>query len=198
MNGYRKSKGIVIELTALLDVIMIMLFWVMMNVQDNSDTAKAEAEQRAVTAELQLEDAQAEVNSLQAQLDKNDQTLARVISKAESMDSEAAANMEALLGYEQGMLITLNIRYEDDGQLYIFNVNDKLGQAPISNSDEIAKAITEALNKAGLKKDDVILCAMIYDGSASLYRDVRTVNSAVDSVRSVYNSFYCAYINTAR
>ena len=180
MNGYRKSKGIVIELTALLDVIMIMLFWVMMNVQDNSDTAKAEAEQRAVTAEMQLEDAQAELDSLQAQLDKNDQTLARVISKAESLDSEAAANMEALLGYEQG------------------NVNDKLGQAPISNSEEIAKAITEALNKAGLKKDDVILCAMIYDGSSSLYRDVRTVNSAVDSVRSVYNSFYCAYINTAR
>ncbi|HRR76659.1 MAG: hypothetical protein IJK31_07710 [Ruminococcus sp.] len=198
MNGYRKSKGIVIELTALLDVIMIMLFWVMMNVQDNSDTAKAEAEQRAVTAELQLEDAQTELESLQAQLDENDQTLARVISKAESLDSEAAANMEALLGYEQGMLITLNIRYEDDGQLYIFNVNDKLGQAPISNSDEIAKAITQALNKAGLKKDDVILCAMIYDGSSSLYRDVRTVNSAVDSVRSVYNSFYCAYINTAR
>lgn len=198
MNGYGKSKGIVIELTALLDVIMIMLFWVMMNVQDGSETAQAEAEQRAVIAEQQLDDAQSELNSLQAQLEENDKTLARVISKAESLDSEAAANMEALLGYEQGMLITLNIRYEDDGQLYIFNVNDKLGQAPISNSDEIAKAITSALDKAGLKKDDVILCAMIYDGSSSLYRDVRTVNTAVDSVRSVYSSFYCAYINTAR
>ena len=31
MNRFSKSKGIVIELTALLDVIMIMLFWVMMN-----------------------------------------------------------------------------------------------------------------------------------------------------------------------
>ena len=32
MNSFRKNKGIVLELTSLLDVIMIMLFWVMTDV----------------------------------------------------------------------------------------------------------------------------------------------------------------------
>ena len=48
MNGYRKSKGIVIELTALLDVILIMLFWVMMNVQESQPSAVDQAEKRAM------------------------------------------------------------------------------------------------------------------------------------------------------
>ncbi|MBQ9808764.1 MAG: hypothetical protein IJM55_07840 [Ruminococcus sp.] len=198
MNGYRKSKGIVIELTALLDVIMIMLFWVMMSIQDGSDAVKAEADQKVAAAQQQLIETEAELDALKAELEENDANLQRVLNMARSINSDAAANMEALLGYEQGMLITLNIRYDDDGQLFIFNSDQKLGQAKISSQAEIADAIVEALGKAGLEESDVILCAMIYDGSESLYRDVRTVNAAVNSVRGIYKNFYCAYINTAR
>ncbi len=40
MNGFRKNKGIVLELTSLLDVIMIMLFWVMTDVSASADSQK--------------------------------------------------------------------------------------------------------------------------------------------------------------
>lgn len=74
MNGYRKSKGIVIELTALLDVILIMLFWVMMNVQEDSESAMADAEKQTAAAQQQLEDTQNELDRLiekNAELIKN-------------------------------------------------------------------------------------------------------------------------------
>lgn len=46
MNGFRKNKGIVLELTSLLDVIMIMLFWVMTDVSASADSQKEDAKLR--------------------------------------------------------------------------------------------------------------------------------------------------------
>jgi beta-galactosidase len=43
MNGFKKNKGIVLELTSLLDVIMIMLFWVMTDVSASADSQKEDA-----------------------------------------------------------------------------------------------------------------------------------------------------------
>lgn len=191
MNGFRKNKGIVIELTALLDVIMIMLFWIMMNVQDNSKSAATAAEKKALEAEQRL-------NSVQEELDIRSTQLERFESILENIDKNAADNQQALLGYESGMLVTLDIRYDKTGRLIIYNSDQKLGEAEISSETEISACIINALNKAGLDKQDVVLCALIYDGTSALYKDFKTVNRAVDSVRDVYSSFYCAYINTAR
>ncbi len=191
MNGFRKNKGIVIELTALLDVIMIMLFWIMMNVQDSSKSAASEAEKKALEAEQRL-------NTIQEELDIRSAQLERFKSILENIDKNAADNQQALFGYESGMLVTLDIRYDTTGRLIIYNSDKKLGEAEIFSETEITACIINSLNKAGLDKQDVVLCALIYDGTSSLYRDFKTVNRAVDSVRNVYTNFYCAYINTAR
>lgn len=190
MNGYRKNKGIVIELTALLDVILIMLFWVMMNVQNESRTESDAAAKKAAAAEQKLEMVQEELET------KNDQ-LERLKSMLQNIDQHAADNQQALIGYESGTLITLDICYDNEGRLIIYNSANKLGETKISSESEIRNCITDALELAGLDKDDVVLCALIYDGSTSLYRDFRTVDSAVNKVKSVYINLYCAYINTA-
>lgn len=190
MNGYRKNKGIVIELTALLDVIMIMLFWIMMNIRDSSSSAMNAAEKRAAAAEQRVETVQEQLDIKNAQLDRFQNIL-------QNIDKNAADNQQALLGYESGMLITLDIRYDDNGRLLIYNASKKLGETEISSEAEITACIINALDKAGLDKSEVVLCAMIYDGTTSLYKDYKTVNSAVESVRDVYQNFYCAYINTA-
>ena len=52
-----KNKGIVIELTALLDVILIMMFWLMMNIQNSNDNIRTDAEQRVSQAEQEVADA---------------------------------------------------------------------------------------------------------------------------------------------
>lgn len=145
MNGYRKNKGIVIELTALLDVIMIMLFWIMMNVQDSSKSASDAAEKRAAVAEQRAEIVQEELDIKTAQLERFRNVL-------QNIDKNAADNQQALLGYESGMLVTLDIRYDDKGKLLIYNASDKLGEAEISSETEITACIINALDKAGLEK----------------------------------------------
>jgi len=195
MSGFHKSKGIVIELTALLDVIMIMLFWVMMSVKDTSEQAKADADQKVKAVQQQLIEASSEVDAIRAEADSE---VASAWEMAENINKNAAENQKALLGYEQGMLVTLNIRYDTDGILYISNYSDELGRAAISSEDEIYSLIVSALEKAGLKEDDVILCALVYDSKNSLYRHVTKVKAAVDRVRTVYGSFYCTYIDTSK
>ena len=44
-----KNKGIAIELTALLDVILIMLFWVMLNMDRETEKIKTEKAIAAIT-----------------------------------------------------------------------------------------------------------------------------------------------------
>lgn len=190
MRGGRKSKGIVIELTALLDVILIMLFWVMMSVRDGSQSDAEAAREEAKTANRLV----AELNK---KLDQKDEEVKKLKVFIENFDADSVELQNALEGYESGMLITLYIKYEDTGRLVIRNAEKSLGDTNISSSAELSASIISAFENAGLKQDDVILCALVYDGSSALYRDVRTVDQAVEGVREAYKIFYCADINTA-
>ena len=190
-----KHKGVIIELTALLDVIFIMLFWVMMNVQESQSSAVDQAEKRASNAEALLYEAESKLAEFD---EKKAEELERVWSLAKELDKNAAANQEALVGYEKGMLLTLNIRYDESGVLYVSSGSDQLGEASTESVTDIYNCMIESLDKLKRSPDDVILCALVYDGDTTLIRDYRTVNAAVDMVRKQYKSFYCTYINTTK
>ena len=65
-----KNKGIVIELTALLDVILIMMFWLMMNIQNNNDNIRTDAEQRVSHAEQEVADANEKLSQAEERANK--------------------------------------------------------------------------------------------------------------------------------
>ena len=210
MNRSRKSKGIVIELTALLDVIFIMLFWVMMNVQNEGEAARQEAKERIAAAEQQVEQQKQETDELlrqeklrsEAELEnvrrQAQQEIKEAQESAKQLNMEAYANQMALEGYEQGLLITLSLTYDDTGELVVSNNKGEIGRVSLSSRSEISAGLISALSSAGREKDDVILCAMVYEGKASLYQDVRRISSAVDDVKITYKNFYCTYINTSK
>ncbi len=194
-----KNKGIVIELTALLDVIFIMLFWVMINVQENGAKVKEDADSRIAEAQAQVVQAQEEaaeqVESIREQADSEIQ---RAHEQLERIDSNAAANQQALDDFGDGLMLTISLRYEPGGKLTVFNGDDELGTADIISESEVYTEIVASLGKAGIERDDVVLCAFVYDGSRALYRDVNEVSAAVSRVGKSYKNFYCTFINTAR
>lgn len=195
----RKSKGIIIELTALLDVIFIMLFWVMINVQESSTRVMEDADSRIAQAEAQVEEIRRETeDQLESMREQTDSEIAAAKEQAENIDKNAAANQQALDNYGDGMMLTLNLKYETGGQLAIFNGDDELGSAALSSEDGIYSSIISALEEAKIGREDVVLCAFVYDGSVALYRDVSSVSGAVERVGRSYENFYCTYINTAR
>lgn len=206
-----KNKGIVIELTALLDVILIMLFWLMMNIQNDNENIRTEADNRISEAEEQVkkaeenisqaekraDDAVAEMEKMQAELEKvreeTEKEIADAWKKAASINDNAAANQSALENYEKGRVITINLQY--DSTISISDNNNILAQTSVISDNDIVKSIISSLESVNLGQNDVILCAMIYDGSEVLYRDVKAVKTAVDEIKSSYSNLYCTYIN---
>lgn len=188
MKRPHKSKGIVIELTALLDVILIMLFWVMTNVQGQTEDIRTDADAKIASLEQKLEDVQAEA----------DQEIEKAWKVAENINSTAAANQQALYEYEQGLPVKLSLKYEGRAELYISNSDNELGSIMVSSETEMADEIVEAFTQAGIDREDVVLCALIYDGEVALYRDVNAVKAAIAHVTKTYTGCYCTNINTAR
>ncbi len=208
-----KNKGIVIELTALLDVILIMMFWLMMNLQNNNDSIRADAEERISQAEQQVQTAEenvseaerradeavSEMQKMQSELEtvreNADKEIADAWKKAASINDNAAANQLALDKYEQGFLITINLRCNETAEVFISDNTGILNQAVVTPED-ISEKLISAFENAGLSQNDVIMCAMTYDGSKALYKDVKTVRTAVYDVKEQYSNLYCTYINT--
>lgn len=199
----KKNKGIIIELTALLDVIFIMLFWVMINVTQSNEDIKADAEsmvaQAQADADSQVEqmkqDTQSQIDEIRRQASDD---VSAAWASAESVNSNAAANQKALEGYEQGRVLTLNLRYFDAGEISISNGGIPIGTVKLGTAEEMYEGIAASLEKEGIKEDEVVMCAMVYDGNKALYKDVQDITEAVDMVGKKYDKLYCTYINTAR
>ncbi|WP_287993961.1 hypothetical protein [Ruminococcus sp.] len=195
----RKNKGIIIELTALLDVIFIMLFWMMMNVQEGSAKVKEDADSRIAEAQAEVvqvrEEAEEKLESMREQADMEIQ---RARKLAEDIDSTAAANQQALENFGDGLMLTINLRYSPGGELTVTNGDTVLSRSAVTNEDDVYSALSAALRKADIGTDDVVLCAFVYDGSHALFRDVSGITDAVGRLGKSYKNFYCTYINTAR
>ena len=188
-----RNKGIAIELTALLDVILIMLFWVMLNMENETDRVKTvaaeEIAQRQEAFDRSTEELQTELDYVTAQYNR---------FLDENADDLAVANQKALDEFGEGRMFTLNLSYDAVGKLFILDESGELAHTLISSEEDIAGSITKVLEQSGLDKDDVILCAFVYDGDRALYRDVSMITSAADTVGKEYSKFYCTYINISR
>ena len=199
MTAMKKNKGIVIELTALLDVIFIMLFWMMINVRESNVRVKEDADSRVAAAQAQVAEIKEETSSqIDSMREQTDSEIQRVQEQMERIDKNAAANQQALDDFSNGRMLTLNLRYQPGGKLNILLDDKELGSADVISESEVYTALVAALGKGGIERDDVVPYAFVYDGSSALYRDVSEVSDAVARVGKSYTNFYCTFINTAR
>ncbi len=188
-----RNRGIAIELTALLDVILIMLFWVMLNMENETDRVKTEAAEAVAEQQERFDRASAE---LESELDAVKEQYERFLD--ENADDIAVANQKALDEFAEGRMFTLNLSYDAVGKLFILDENGEIAHTMLNSEQEIADSISKVREESGLDKDDVILCAFVYDGSRALYRDVNMVSAAAGEVGKDYERFYCTYINISR
>lgn len=198
MNGFRKSKGLVIELTALLDIIMIMLFWVMTDASSSADNAKEDAKAQVQAAQAQLEEQKKssaeELDKLREQMQ---QQIDEAYKKAESINSTAAKNQAALDGFTSGMLVKLNLRNENGADTLYISRNDE-DIMTVKSSEDMENRLRELFKGLGADDGTVMLAAVVYDGNAVLYRDMKSIESALDSISHDYESLYFTYINTSK
>jgi len=62
----------------------------------------------------------------------------------------------------------------------------------------VLKGITPRTIGLGAADGEVMLAAVVYDGDAVLYRNMRIVENAVQAVSDKYENVYFTYINTSK
>lgn len=168
-----KQKGIIIELTSLLDVILIMLFWVMMNSSEQSENYREKADEEIAAAKEQTK-------LVQMQLDE------------EKLKEEALA--KALTGFADGQLYELKISFDENSDVLVLSFGgeelDRLGF-------EQTEAIKQAVNSIEIPEDAAVLAAVIYDGDKVLYRDMQSIRAALDELSKENDNIYIGYIDTS-
>ena len=187
MNGFRKNKGIIIELTSLLDIIMIMLFWVMLNVSNNAQDIEKKAQEKIDEANAKTVQAQQDA---QEQIDK-----IREENKATEL---AAKNMQdSLDGFSSGMMVSVEMRYSG-GKDVIYVSRNNSEPTAVEVNDKLNEELSKALDSYGLTKDSIILAAFMYDGDKVLYRDVNKVLDTLGKIKGNYKNIYFTQINTTK
>ncbi len=186
-----RNKGIVIELTALLDVILIMLFWVMMSMEKNNEKVRTDAANTVAEYEQKYEDSQRDLNDLQKEADILRSEFDRLLTA--TSDSVAAANQKALDGFANGTALFLKIRYDGSTPvMYIYSGRSELAHSPISSEQDASALIISNIKKLGLTDKDTILCTFAFAGNETSRFDTQAVRNAMNSVKSQYSRFYWA------
>ncbi len=186
-----RNKGIIIELTSLLDVILIMLFWVMMVSSDKADKAEQQAEQK-----VQAANAAAQVTADKAKEDAEKYINERLAEQREEID-KLDEYVKTIEGFEDGEMLSISITYVNDSEVLSFTRSGRqLSSVTLTSYSNIEEEIRRVLDTLP-SKDGIILAAFIYDGNTALYRDVQGVRNALENLRKDYSGIYFAYINTS-
>ena len=168
-----KQKGIVIELTSLLDVILIMLFFVMMQSGQQSESYREQADEEIALAQAQTE-------MVKKELDEGKQR--------EKMLADA------LSGFEGGELYELKINFDDTEDVLVLSF---AGQELDRLGFEQTKEIEDAVMGIDVPEGSAVLAAVIYDGNKVLYRDMESIRSALDKLSKENDNIYIGYIDTS-
>ena len=186
-----KNKGLIIELTSLLDVILIMLFWVMMVSSDKADKAEQNAE-----AKVQQANAEAQVKIDEAKEDAERYINERLAEQKEDLE-KLDEYVKTLEGFENGEMLSISITYVDQSEMLSFaRSGEQISTVALTDYSDIEYEIRRVLDTLP-NKNGIILAAFIYDGNTALYRDVLGVRKALENLRKDYGGIYFAYINTS-
>lgn len=195
-----KRNRIFLDFTSLLDITMIILFWFLINFKNTADAIKTEAAEQ--TAQAQVYAAELEEDRKAFELEKEEwrREADNEMEKIREADKNAADNAQALMNFQNGSVLTIKLDIESRKKwiVTIGNGNSKIGEISSDNSSDLTAELTEILNTAGFKSDDVIIGVLMYDSSdtGSYYK--RDFENSIDEVREEYKQFYCSSINISR
>ena len=174
-----KNKGLVIELTSLLDVILIMLFWVMMASSDKAGKAEDEADKKL-----------AEAREISARAEEMMEQSRRDIEIGEQM----AATLD---GFENGEMLSICLNVTDSSRILSFARSEEtMSSVVLSSYSNVESEIRQVLDSLP-DHEGLILAAFIYDESVTLHQDVVAIKNALQNLRADYPGIYFAYVNTS-
>ncbi len=179
-----KMREIILDFTSLLDVILIILFWFI--IQYRTQMQEQVREAQALSAAARTE-AQEREEAAQQQLSHADTVIAAYD------DSRHGANSQALVQFGEGEHISLRLHMEKEGWRLDVGCGDSiLGSITDRNAQKIGQQVFALLEEAGFAEDATILCVFIFDSSQPGTRQAyAAVSEALRQIRLRDRYFYC-------
>lgn len=190
-----KIREIILDFTSLLDIIMIILFFFILFTNMDTETAMTRAEQKETEYSTLIEEVSREQSDWKKKTEKE-------WSRIESADENAGANQKALLDFDNGAVLSINITdisTGDDFELSITGDNKKLIGFTWAGTDDFSERLLSVLKKLDIDSGKVIISTLTYDGySLGTEKAVPQVENVVRKLQEQYKNLYFTTINVTR
>jgi len=190
-----KIREIILDFTSLLDIIMIILFFFILFTNMDTETAMTRAEQKETEYSTLIEEISREQSDWKKKTEKE-------WSRIESADENAGANQKALLDFDNGAVLSINITdisTGDDFELSITGDNKKLIGFTWAGTDDFRERLLSVLKKLDIDSGKVIISTLTYDGySLGTEKAVPQVENVVRKLQEQYKNLYFTTINVTR
>lgn len=203
-----KRNRIFLDFTSLLDIMMIILFFFILNFKASADNANANAATAQAAYELKEEQLEEDKKKFEEEKEEWQKQAELEMGRIKSANENAAANAEALLNFQKGIIFKIDleeIESETDWKIKIYNGDDKKSIGEFSsdafgniNSFDIKKELIDILDKNGFNEEDVIICIFMYNYGGKGTSQIADEGNLIERIKAVsedkYKNFYCADI----
>ena len=191
-----KLREIILDFTSLLDVIMIILFWFILNYQTETEKIRNQAnaaEQAAASAAHAAEEKQAEAEALL-------QTAADELDALATVNERQASILSAIGEFRRGR--SVNLKLVSRQRYWYLDVSigeeEHLGQIFSDDEKQLGIKLNAMLADAGFAPDATIFCVLSYDSTEpGSYNAYNSVTRALRQIQLGNNQFSCTEIDRA-
>ena len=204
-----KYKDVVLDFTSLLDVILIILFFFILYTAFNVEKAELRADEaRSEYEELSaaLEDERAQIGQERLRIREEEDELQAEWDRILALDENAGRNQQALIAFNNGAMLSFNLRKEDDSEAWRLSATRK--DTPTSEEErvgevlpgeELSASILRIIDAAGFAEDDVLIVTFTYNGNViGTHRLYVEIMKAFQEIQSVRKNVYLNAINTSK
>ena len=191
-----KLREIILDFTSLLDVIMIILFWFILNYQSETTKIRNKAE----AAEQAASEAQVIAEERQQAAEEHWQEADDALEALASADERQASIQQAIRDFRQGKSLHLKLVSDQYHWYVIVSIGEEneLGRIYSEEEKQFGIKLNEMLRNAGFASDATIFCILSYDsaepGSLNAYK---SVTREIKHIQLGNNQFSCTEIDRA-
>ncbi|MCR4645144.1 MAG: hypothetical protein K5695_07015 [Oscillospiraceae bacterium] len=185
-----KMREIILDFTSLLDVIMIILFFFILNYRQEMKTRTEQAEQTAAQAVAAAEQQTAEAEAL---MQEAEGALAAMEGSAQ------ADNIREMVAFGNAENINIYLVTEPEGwRLDVYKGEAFVNSVTDRKSDRIGWELTQIFQSEGYAPDATMLCVFSYNGRAGQTEDAyNIVMEAFSQIKTGNKRFFYTVVDTS-
>ena len=191
-----KMREIILDFTSLLDVMMIILFWFIINSRQQMQEQVNLAEQNAAAAVAMADEQTAQAMALQE--DAENLKLQAEQELASMEQSAQASNIQAIRDFNQASIKVCLVMMTEGWKIEVYQGDEFLESISDRHSQQLGLGLNDIFQKIGYAPDDTILCVFMFDSSESGTRSAYAeITEAFRLIQLGNKRFYYTEVDTA-